>query len=316
MAINKYRASTGLMCRWRDRLYHPGRLFSLAAGALIVMVTAAGCQQVHKTAMTLPPPVSAARQIAALNSRARQLATLRMVGTLKLNYAGRLGNRHEFQAHFVLLADQRPVLSGKGKAELLLSGTYLGQNVFEMGINRRMYWLINRRQRIAYVARAGVHAGAARPIPIDPHKILQMLAIGELQHTPRQSVVMTAFSHDPYNRVFVVHTAANGQAYVQRELVVDRLTGHVREVELFDRRGLAEARAMLTAYKAVGGSGSTVMCPADIDIRYPAGRAQLHLVVSTMQLKLKVPAKYAFASPAFSGLRIVAVRSAPGGISR
>lgn len=277
----------------------------------LALATLAGCQSVQKSAAPLPPPVSAAQQISQLNGRARQLMTLRLVGSLKLDYLGRLGNKHEFQTHFVMMIDQHARQKGIGPVNLLLSGTYLGENVFEMGINHRIYWLVNRRDKIAYIGHPDRPDPAARVIPIDPRQILQMLAVGELRQTAAQSVVMTAFPHDRYNRLFVIRHQSDGGWFVQRELVVDRLTGNVAQVAMFAPDGISEARSGLSDYKAVdsGHGNLPVMVPMHMDLIYPAGKAELHLVVSQAMLQLKVPPKYAFASPDFSGLRLVPVRS-------
>ncbi len=289
---------------WRWKMFTAAVVFPAIAAI-------AGCQSAQQSAAPLPPPISAVQQISQLNRRALRLATLRLVGSLKLDYTDRLGNRHEFQTHFVMMVDQQARQEGTGPVSLLLSGTYLGENVFEMGINNRMYWLVNRRNKIAYVGHPGRSDPHARAIPIDPRQVLQMLAVGELRQTAAQSVVMTGFPRDRYNRLFVVERLPNGSRFVQRELVVDRLTGNVAQVAMFNADGISEARSSLSDYRPLEPRDGTqpVMVPMHIDLVYPAGKAELHLVVSKATLQLKVPAKYAFASPDFSGLRIVAVRS-------
>ena len=174
-----------------------------------------------------------------------------------------------------------------------------------------MYWLVNRRNKIAYVGHPGRPDPDARTIPIDPRQVLRMLAVGELRQTAVQGVVMTGFPHNRYNRLFVVERLPNGSRFVQRELVVDRRTGNVAQVAIFNADGISEARSGLSDYRPLDprGGKKPVMVPRHIDLIYPAGKAELHLRVSKATLQLKVPAKYAFASPDFSGLRLVPVRS-------
>lgn len=295
---------------YRHGLWQCFRRVGMAFGGLLLMATLAGCPSVPKSVQALPAPVTAQRQIAVLNARAEKLATLRLVGNLTLDYSGRLGNSHEYQAHCVLLIDQRPASRIDGRCNLLLMGTYLGEDVLEMGMNQRLYWLVDRRKKTAYVGHFNAPSPSDRTIPMDPRELLQMLAVGGLRQSGTQSVVMTSFSRNPYNRIFVIKRLPNGTSFAQRELVVDRLTGNVVQVSLFNTSGISIARATLSHYQPVRSDTShgTVMVPMHINLSYPAGNAQIHLIVHKATLRLKVKAKYAFASPGFSGLRVIPVR--------
>jgi hypothetical protein len=82
---------------------------------------------------------------------------------------------------------------------------------------------------------------------------------------------------------------------VKREIVVDRRSGDIGEVRVFDRRGLLVVRSRLEDYRpvpipAAGGDtsrGSLVRFPYHLRLEYPSQKVQ---VVLTLE-KVTVPAQ-------------------------
>ncbi len=323
----------------------------LAIGlSLLGLVT--GCSGPPRKPRELPPLPSAYAEIHQLNARAFALATLRLTGTLKLHYIDRLGNKQDYQVHGVLLVDQSrrvsppliPLVKSAGGAasvsrrqtaasglKMLLVGTYLGQDVVEMGLNRKVYWLIEHRQGVAYI---GSTAKADRlppgVMPLRPTRVLALLGITALSDSVRQYVVMGASADSPDLHLFVVRRLRKklfstnggrgsfqqqvfpGSAWLQRELTVDRYTGQITQVMLFDRQGRAVARSRLSDYRPVAAGGQKPVAsgprvPFHIVIRYPAGRATLRWRLSKAALTLRGKPKFIFATPSFQGVRVIDV---------
>ncbi len=276
---------------------------------LLTLLT--GCAGPPQRPPRLPPPRPAREVIRRLNQRTAELVHLRLVGTIKLAYVDRLGNRRNYQAHGVLLVDQRAALAGRGWPDMLLVGTYLGQDVFEMGMNRRIYWLINHNQKEAYVGAANpVHRPPPNVMPLRPRQVLAMLAITRLPHSTRRYTMMTSFPASSEYHLFIVRTPRAGRSWIERELIVDRYTDHVVRVALFNRNGQAVAAAVLSRYRPVAARGKkpgrfAPAVPLHIVIGYPAARSKLVLTIARASLTLRAKPRFIFASPSFAGLRVI-----------
>ncbi len=276
---------------------------------LLTLLT--GCAGPPQHPLRLPPPLPAREVIRRLNQRTAELVHLRLVGTMKLAYVDRLGNRRNYQAHGVLLVDQRAALAGRGWPYMLLVGTYLGQNVFEMGMNRRIYWLINHDRKEAYVGAANPsHRPPSNVMPLRPRQVLAMLAITRLPHSTRRYTMMTSFPASSEYHLFVVRTPRAGRSWIERELIVDRYTDQVVRVALFNRNGRAVAAAVLSRYRPVAARGKkpgrfSPVVPLRIVIGCPAARSKLVLTIARASLTLRAKPKFLFASPSFAGLRVI-----------
>ena len=294
--------------------------------AVVLLLVPAGCSQqqtlVHKP-LAPAPFLTLRRQLNLINSRAAALATLRASGSITLAYRGAKGHRHQFQANGTLLVDQTPALIDpvhETSPDMLLIGTYLGQNAFELGMNAAHYWMVNHQSKQAWVGRSS-HAGRGGElpvnIPIEPRRVLQMLAITGLYQTARQRVAMTAASRSSLNRIYIIRLGKDGHTWIRRMLFFNRRRGEVTAVILFDRAGRSVAAAGLSYYRPVATRGkrpgaNAPRIPFRVDIWYPAARAHLTLKLAHASLTLRVPPRFAFATPRFSGLKVVRVDPAAG----
>ncbi|NNM85023.1 MAG: hypothetical protein HKL96_04605 [Phycisphaerales bacterium] len=294
----------------------------LTVGGLLAL---AGCQSPPPKSAAIPPSISMFDQLVQLNARAAALDTLRVVGSLKLHYLDRHGNAQNYQAHAVLLIDQNighPARHAGGalpRAELLLVATYLGQNMFEFGMNAQHYWAIDHHNKVAWVgSREQPNTPLRRAMPLGPRNILDLLAITPLLPTSQAPLAMTVSNHPPQNRIFVIRAGADGAAQIQRQVVISRLTGLVQGVLMFDRSGKRIATAVLSDYHRIAARNATVTAasprfPFRIAIDNPLQHSQLRLTVQSASLTLRVKPRYAFASPSLEGLKVYNLDSAASG---
>jgi hypothetical protein len=259
----------------------------------------AGCAQqvrVPRKLMAIPP---AQQVIHRLNARAALLGTLRLTGNVNLTLIHHHGGASSFQAHAVLLVDQHRI------PHLLLVGTYLGQDAFEMGMNRRIYWLIDHEHKIAYVGRvAAEYRLPSDVMPLRPQRILDMLGITPLIRTGASRVAMFNFPHADQYHLLLLHDGGNGLVHIERQISISRYTGQIREVRLYDRNGRVIAYARLSEYHPVGNAFGGVELPMHIVIHYLDVRARMDFHVQRATLKLSGKAKFIFASPSFQGLKV------------
>ncbi len=316
-----YKIFAGGLPMWLRRL---GVL--AAVGGLAVL---AGCQSSPPKSAAIPPAISMFEQLVRLNARAAALDTVRVVGSLKLRYLDRDGNAQNYQAHAVLLIDQNishPARQTSGalpRAELLLVATYLGQDVFEFGMNAQRYWAIDHHNKIAWVgSRSQPNTRLRRAMPLGPRNILDLLAITPLLPNSQAPLAMTVSNQPPQNRLFVIRAGADGAAQIQRQIVISRVTGLVQGVLMFNRGGKRIATAVLSDYHRIIARHGTLTAesprfPFRIAIDNPLQHSQLWLTVQSASLTLRVKPRYAFASPSLAGLKVYNLDSAmPGSPGR
>ena len=242
---------------------------------------------------------SALQEIHVLNDRSALLAKLRFTGTVNLALTSRHGGTSSFQAHAVLLVDQHRV------PHLLLVGTYLGQDAFEMGMNRHIYWLIDHQHKIAYVGRAAladrVPAGV---MPLRPQRVLQMLGITPLILTDQTRIAMFNVPHSGRYNLLLLNSGGGSLDHIKRQISISRYTGQVREVQLYDRRGRVIAYSDLSDYHPLGQAFDGVELPARIVIHYLDAHAEMDFHMRHAVLHFPGKSAFIFASPSFQGLKV------------
>lgn len=293
--------------------------------ALLLLVPV-GCSQQQPVVRAPPKPapfLTLQRQLAILNARAAALADLRATGSIALSYRGARGHRHQFQANGTLLVDQTPALKDplhQTAPDMLLVGTYLGQDAFELGMNPAHYWMVNHQTKQAWVG-SSPHAGTGRVppgfMPIEPKRVLQMLAITGVYQTARQRAAMTAATRSSLNRIYIIHLGQNGHTWIRRILFFNRRSAEITAVLMFNRAGRSIAAASLRYYRPVAVRGQrpgphAPQIPFRVDIWYPAAHAHLTLKLAHASLTLRVAPRFAFALPRFSGLKVIRL-GAPDG---
>ncbi len=244
------------------------------------------------------PPVR--QEIHILNDRAALLAKVRLTGEVRLTLTNRDGDTSNFQAQAVLLVDQNRV------PHLLLVGTYLGQNAFEMGMNRRFYWLIDHTHKVAYVGRVGMQYRLPVGImPLRPQRVLDMLGITPLMISGATRVALFNIPHaDRYN-ILLLHSGGGEVDYIDRQISISRYTGQICLVRLYNRDGRAIAYADLSRYRPIGSAFDGVKVPFHIVIHYIDVHAEMNFHVKHAVLQYPGYTKFIFATPSFQGLKVV-----------
>ncbi len=271
------------------------------AGILLCgLLLLAGCTQQAQPPRQLMaiPPVRV--KIKSLNARAALLTKLRLTGDVNLTLTNHDGSTSSYQAHAVLLVDQNRV------AHFLLVGTYLGQDAFEMGMNRRIYWLIDHEHKIAYVGRVDRESLLPSGVmPLRPQRILDMLGITPVILGGATRVAMFNVPRaDRYN-LLLMHSGGGGLDHIERQISISRYTGQISRVRLYDRNGRAIAYADLSGYHPLGQAFRGVEVPLHIVINCLDARAKMDMRVQHATMKLPGKSQFIFASPSFQGLNVV-----------
>ena len=288
-----------IFSRLRSKISH--RL--LCGGCLLFLGTAlftTGCSQ-----QPLPKPrklmavPSALQEIHVLNDRSALLSKLRLTGSVNLTLTGRHGGTSTFQAHAVLLVDQNRV------PHLLLVGTYLGQDAFEMGMNRQIYWLIDHQHKIAYVGRVALADRVPTGVmPLRPQRVLQMLGITPVILNDQTRIAMFNVPHTGRYNLLLLNSGGGSLDHIKRQISISRYTGQVREVRLYDRRGRVIAYSDLSDYHPLGQAFDGVELPTRIIIHYLDAHAEMEFHVRHAVLHIPGKSAFIFASPSFQGLKV------------
>jgi hypothetical protein len=270
------------------------------AWMLFTVLVLSGCSQqvppAPRKMMAIPP---ALQEIHVLNDRSALLDKLRLTGNVKLILTNQNGGTSSFQAHAVLLVDQNRV------RHLLLVGTYLGQDAFEMGMNRRIYWLIDHEHKIAYVGRiATVDQLPPGVMPLRPQRVLDMLAITPLILSDQSRIAMFNVPHSGSYDLLLLHSGGGSLEHIDRQISISRYTGQVRSVKLYDRYGRVIAYSQLSDYQPLDHAFDGVELPMRIVIHYLDAQAEMDFHVHRATLDFPGQSKFIFASPSFQGLKV------------
>ena len=242
---------------------------------------------------------SALQEIHVLNDRSALLAKLRLTGNVNLKLTGQHGGTSSFQAHAVLLVDQNRV------PHLLLVGTYLGQDAFEMGMNRQIYWLIDHQHKIAYVGRVALADRVPTGVmPLRPQRILQMLGITPVILNDQTRIAMFNVPHTGRYNLLLLNSGGGSLDHIKRQISISRYTGQVREVRLYDRRGRVIAYSDLSDYHPLGQAFDGVELPTRIVIHYLDAHAEMDFHVQHAALHIPGKSEFIFATPSFQGLKV------------
>jgi len=283
-----------------DFSFHVNRLWRVVPLMLFGLLFVTGCsQQVPTTPRKLMAIPSALQEIHALNDRSALLDKLRFTGNVDLTLINHAGGTSSFQAHAVLLVDQNRV------PHLLLVGTYLGQDAFEMGMNRRIYWLIDHDHKIAYVGRVAMEDRLPPGVmPLRPQRVLDMLGITPLILTGQSRIAMFNVPHTGSYNLLLLRSGGGSLEHISRQISISRYTGQVREVRLYDRTGRVIAYSELSHYRPLDNAFDGVELPTRIVIHYLDAQAEMNFHVHRAALTFPGKSKFIFASPSFQGLKV------------
>ena len=298
------------------------RIGSTAVMVLAVGGAFGGCchiiQPPPKPIGGLPAPISMEQQIAELNARAVQLPRIRARstdGNVQVVYPDEKGNPITSPAGSGILLLQQ-VYATHG-AKLFLSVRAELRDVFNLGRNEQEWWAVQfAGERHAWTG------PARRDFVRDPQSrqelfdsltqaIPELLGVTEIAPDSGEKIVMKVDDEHGVNDLLILRAADDaGAAMIEREIVVDRRTGEVQEVDLYRPNGQLLARASLSDYRPVtykGGGpteGSTVpMMPRNVILDCPGQQhRQGHRFTA-----VEVPANFAenqFSLPVWEDLGI------------
>jgi len=252
-------------------------------GILLLLVgLLAGCPPVKLAApVVVPPPISLAEQVARLNSRSAALADLKGHGKVTVTYFDADGSGHTHDADGTLLLHQHPD-DAANPVDMLLLGRVVGQDAFEAGMNRTQYWMAVRLDaKHAYVGTVANMANvAAGVMPLRADRLVELLGITPLHNSSQQRLGMLVNEQNGTNEIYLTQVRPDGRSAIERVLVVDRLTGQVTQVRLYNPDGTLLAQAELTKYRPVNAADGGLPAaappefPRHIVIEYPDRHVQ------------------------------------------
>jgi hypothetical protein len=271
--------------------------------ALAPLLLSACCTQAPRNAGPLPPPISPLEQITRLNARIAALPRLRATTVLRgveLHYPDQQGRDHADNFEGILLMHQREQAAGW---DVRLVGRAFDQEVMQAGANQRDWWFIIRLdQKIALVGDASRPFDLSRLTPETPAPsdspaanplasgilradlVPQLLGLSPLSqgHSPRDpNVAMIVDDLQGTNNLFIVSSSGFGVA-IQRQIIVDRRTGDISEVRLFNPAGQLVVRSLLRNYQPVDGAPAGIRMPYDMQLDYPSQKVRVLLKIDRM----------------------------------
>jgi hypothetical protein len=282
----------------------------------VASVWLAGCCNCIKPPVVdmrpLPPPISLDQQLQLLNQRASELPMLRAKaesGGVELLYT-KDGKTHHDSCEGTLLLQQN---YADHTANVKLAARALDQDVFVLGRNEQVQWRIDYDHpprawvwpaqgqvnlwEMPDASRADLNLLKASLIP-------EVLAITEIVPEPGSATLsMRVDDLRGVNDLLVSHRAADGSLVVEREILVDRRSGEVREVDLFGPGGVLLVHATLAGYVPVllgdgakSPDGVVPTMPRQIVIDQPATHFRVGLTLAGWQMPATFSAA-AFATP-------------------
>lgn len=279
------------------------RIHLFAAIALAAGASFGGCchviQPPPKPIGNLPAPISMEQQIAELNARAVALPRIRAHaddGGVQVVLPENGKPKTSPAGSGTLLLEQTYATHG---AKLLLDVNYLGKKIFEVGRNDQVWWAVQYDHPHGWTGPAQHPPvddldknGDAKLFELVADVIPQLLALTEIAPDSNQTIVMKVDDEHGTNDLMIIRTSAFGAATLEREILVDRRTGEVREVILYKPTGEILARATLTDYRPVtyknvsppAGQPVPTM-PRSLLLDYPAGQARLGMSLSAVEVR-------------------------------
>jgi hypothetical protein len=139
----------------------------------------------------------------------------------------------------------------------------------------------------------------------------ELLAITEIEPGDGEVVVMRVDDMRGTNDLMIERLGEDGTARLEREIVVDRRSGEVREVGLFSAEGALVVHAALDHYEPVtyssgakSAEGEVPSMPRHIVIDYPSAHARVGLTLERAEVPARIKGK-PFETPDWGDLGIV-----------
>ncbi len=290
---------------------------AIAGVMLAALAFLTGCPPVKQPPIPLPPAITLDEQLKQLNDRASALENLKGHGKVTVSYFDAQGKKHTHDADGTLQLRQH-LEDVVNPADMLLLGRVVGQDAFEAGMNRTNYWMAVRvdpkQAMVGSVANMGNVPVGAMPLRAD--RVVELVAITPLHDSAAQHISMVVNDQNGTNEIHVTKMLFDGLSYVERAMVVDRRTGNIDQVRLYNPDGTMLAKADMSKYRTIEykpnedvptGPGPQSF-PMRIAIEYPQrnNAARVLLEFGDMAMVPSIPDKR-FALPDFEqqGLKVV-----------
>ena len=264
----------------------------------------------------LPPPISAAEQAKLLADWSQAMPLLRATSVplgVRIEYKDEKGEKKQQNAEGTLAIRQR--FEQGETADVLLLGKAFDQPVFEAGRNATNWWfLIRLETKTAWVGdstrprewSSGNSGGGSSILRADlVPELLGISALGTVPTSidgairylrPRTVTTPPMIVDDATgtNRLLEMAGTAT-HPYISRELIIDRLSGELREVRLYNADGKVMVSSVLTDYKPVTYPEGT-QAPARpqkfphlVTVSYPAQNMKIVLQFDEVTVPARIP---------------------------
>jgi hypothetical protein len=304
----------------------PGRFQIFAVllfPSLLLFLT--GCPTCPPAAkiLTPPPALTLDEQLHAAEARARAVPMLAARGTAHITWTDDKGH-HDERTDAALRIGQRYDADAlkNGGGDVYLVGTFAGQEQFQAGRNPDKFWFLVRLDvKTAWVGNSAAPAtpstAANLRAPLRADLLIDLLGIAQLAIDPRQTVFQRYNDSPtaPEVDLLVLMPGPTGKRYLQRAITLDRMTGRVSHVTIYDLDGLPLVSSQLSDYRdAPYRDGDKyraevpIKLPYKVSIRYARQSTLVELAFDEMSIPSKLPPTV-FTTPDFpaEGLKVVPV---------
>jgi hypothetical protein len=268
-----------------------------------------------------------ARRLGEWSGRLPRIKASTVMGGVQMDYRDDAGRDHSLNAEGLLQIRQHPETATSTAplaADVLLLGRSFDQPAFEAGRNATNWWFaVKVDQKQAWVG------SSTRPIDFgalgrkDSANILRadlvpdLLALSPLassEVSPQGPILMMLVNDDTgNNELYYGQMSSNGKPVLARQIIVDRRSGEVREVRMFDSDGVVAVRSELSDYERVTyaeGVARPAQVPAfprRVVVKYPGRYLTVTLVFDDVQIPPEFkPVVFTMPNFAAMGLRVMA----------
>lgn len=304
-----------------------------AAGVLAALLTAGGCAKCPINLgrkfdpAKLPPPISLGEQVDRLEQNMRRIPRLRgeaAINGVTISFVDDKGNRRQEHADGRLLLRQRfgeEARGGHDPADVRLVGMAFDQRVFEAGRNSNEWWFMMLKPLVpesaAWVGDArrpvefrvgpeGQRGGGPGILRADVVPVLLGVSPWAVRPAPEEAVAMKVDDFEGVNNLMVfgprndLGGGLGARTTLRREVMVDRFTGQILEVRLYDQGGVLVMRSILRDYReavvqaeeenagnAANGQAKGPLVPYQVTLEYPARQMVIGLVFDRVVVPLR-----------------------------
>jgi hypothetical protein len=308
--------------------------YPLFAALLISIISLTGCCNCppRTTLQNPPPPITPEEQIRRLTEWSTRLPGLKaktVLAGVRLDYRDDQGSDHSVNAEGTLQIRQHLENTAlKPRSDVLLLGKSFDQPAFEAGCNAPHWWFAIRldtkkawlgdaTKPLDYASLASKGAASILRADLVPDLLgLSPLPPNEINRNGNRETgggpitMMLVNDATATNDLLIGQMSGDGRPFISREIVVDRISGHIVEVRLYDPAGVMAVRSRLSDYRPVsyeeGAPHAAVVpqFPRKVEVNYPAQ----HLTAALEFADVKVSTDFServFATPDFQGLQVI-----------